>query len=202
MQIVVTGQFDDANVNPSGNSVTVTNVELAGADAGNYKLSVSLPLTLTGTIHKAANDTHPDISGTNPSLGMTNGRISGLDETMEYSSDGGKSWNTCPNGELTGLSAGEYRVRYKETQNYRASNISIITLKDSSVTEMVTITFYSDGKDVGTTKIPKGSSPANAPEITKDGFTLSGWETLEGTPFVFGETAVNSDLNLYAVWTR
>ena len=201
MQIVVTGQFDDANVNPSGNSVTVTNVELAGADAGNYKLSVSLPLTLTGTIHKAANDTHPDISGTNPSLGMTNGRISGLDETMEYSSDGGKSWNTCPNGELTGLSAGEYRVRYKETRNYRASNISIITLKDSSVTEMVTITFYSDGKDVGTTKIPKGSSPANAPEITKDGFTLSGWETLDNTPFVFGETTVDSDLNLYAVWT-
>ena len=200
VQFNITGTYDDANVDPSGNTVTITDIKLTGKDAANYVLNAQYPIKLTGTVKKAANKNVPDIKGVNPSHGLQNGRITGLDDTMEYSTDGGKSWNPCATDSLTGLAAGEYRVRYKETNNYTASGASIVTLLDSSVTEMVRITFVSDGDEVSFSEISKGSSPANAPSITKDGYDLVGWFTESGEEFIFGETPVNEDIKLYARW--
>lgn len=205
VSVTAEGAFDSADVAAGGeneNTVTVVSAKLTGSDAGNYQIDSSsalFPLTIPGTILKAQNTSYPDISGTNPTLGLSNGRITGVDSSMEYSADG-TNWADCPDGEINGLPVGEYWVRYKETGNFRASGTSIITLIDRTAAETVKITFYSDGNAIGTSTVSKGSSPKNAPEITKDGYTLAGWQTASGDTFVFGETQVNANMNLYAVW--
>ena len=44
--------------------------------------------------------------------------IMGVDATMEWRADSGKTWTTCPaTGTITGSSAGSYRIRYAETDD-------------------------------------------------------------------------------------
>ncbi|MBQ7264019.1 MAG: hypothetical protein IJR14_09935 [Synergistaceae bacterium] len=50
--------------------------------------------------------------------GRTDGMIMGVDATMEWRADSGKTWTTCPaTGTITGSSAGSYRIRYAETDD-------------------------------------------------------------------------------------
>lgn len=140
------GAFNDPNAG-TDKDITVTSVSLAGTDAGNYKLSAQSGMVIKGTIKKAANGRYPDISGTNPTLGKNNGSIAGLTTDMEYSKDGGATWTGCPDARMDGLASGEYKVRYKETENYRASGISSITLKDSS-SQAITVIFDLNGEMV------------------------------------------------------
>ena len=73
-----------------------------------------------------------------------------------------------------------------------------------------TVTYNANGADGGTLSkttdtVDDGGTISTAPTgITKTGYTLSGWNTQAdggGTDFVFGTTAVNSDITLYAKWT-
>lgn len=154
MEARAEGRFNDPNAG-TDKDIMVTSVALTGADAGNYKLSSQSGMIIKGNIKKAANDRYPDISGTNPTLGKPNGSITGLTTDMEYSMDGGTTWTECPNGRLDGLAPREYKVRYKETENYRASGISSITLKDL-LSQEVTVTFDLNGETV------TGEYPASA----------------------------------------
>lgn len=134
VSIKALGRFADPNAG-TDKEVAVTSLTLEGADAANYEISYPASLVLKAIIYKAANENYPDISGTNPVMGKKNGTITGLTSAMEYSTDGGTLWNRCPDGELAGLAAGEYRIRFSETQNYRASGVKIVVLKDGSTEE-------------------------------------------------------------------
>lgn len=126
IEVKAEGVFVDPNAG-AGKDISVTSVSLTGADAENYKLSAQSGMIIKGTIKKAVNDQYPDISGTNPTLGKNNGFITGLTTDMEYSKDSGVTWTSCPAAQLDNLAPGEYKVRYKETENYRASGISSIS---------------------------------------------------------------------------
>lgn len=201
------GRFNDPNAG-TDKDITVTSMSLTGTDAGNYKLSAQSGMVIKGAVKKAANDRYPDISGTNPTLGKNNGSISGLTTDMEYSKDGGTTWMECPNGRLDGLAPGEYKVRYKETENYRASGISSITLKDL-LSQEVTVTFDLNGETVTgeyptTATVKKGApfgntirsiTPANPAR------EFVGWFTAPaGGVQITAETVCDSDgpLTLYA----
>lgn len=58
----------------------------------------------------------------------TDGKITGVDSTMEYSTDGGKTWTSVAGTEITGLSAGEVWIRIKETSDTAAGEVLKITI--------------------------------------------------------------------------
>lgn len=57
------------------------------------------------------------------------GKITGVDNTMEYSTDNGITWTRVTGTEITGLSAGNYCIRYAEKDNYKASAIVTVMVK-------------------------------------------------------------------------
>lgn len=66
-----------------------------------------------------------------------------------------------------------------------------------------TVTFNSNGgSDVEAQTVESGSNATKPEDPTKEGFVFMGWysdETLE-TEFIFSETAITSDITLYAKW--
>lgn len=66
------------------------------------------------------------LAGIAPSVqGAADGKITGTTKEMEYRSAGGE-WQDVPAGELTGLGAGTYELRFKETGTYLASKIATV----------------------------------------------------------------------------
>lgn len=188
------GSFQDSNAGEE-KEVTVTSLTLGGADGANYKISYPDSLILKADIHKAVNETYPEISGTNPVMGRKNGTIMGLTSAMEYSVDGGISWRGCPDGALTGLGAGEYRIRFSETENYHASGVKIMTLKDSQAEEnIVSVSFNLNGGS-SLTGIPSpiqmragGRYPVLPNIVSADSSRpFLGWFTKEGTRIQTGD---------------
>ena len=57
-------------------------------------------------------------------VGKSDGSISGVDDTMEYSVDGGKTWKQVEKGKTTisGLPVGEIQIRYAGTDDKNAGN--------------------------------------------------------------------------------
>lgn len=65
----------------------------------------------------------------------SDGKITGVDTTMEYSTDYGKTWHDVTGTEITNLSAGEVWIRVKETADTAAGEILKVTIPayDASV---------------------------------------------------------------------
>ena len=59
------------------------------------------------------------------------GKISGLTDEMEYSTDGGETWIPVPEGatEVTNLAPGEYQVRFAEEGPYKSDQIVTVTIQ-------------------------------------------------------------------------
>ena len=56
------------------------------------------------------------------------GKLTGVDDTMEYRSSGAGSWTPIDGSEVTGLAAGSYEVRYKASGNALASEPQTVTI--------------------------------------------------------------------------
>lgn len=111
-------------------------------DAGTYQLQVRIanganfaagyvPLSDSLTINPASQP-KPDrnkLTVTAPtSINGKNGTITGVNDKMEYSTNGGLTWTTCTDGTITG-SSGKYQIRYKAEQpNYDASPAIEVTI--------------------------------------------------------------------------
>lgn len=121
----------------------------------NYTEVLGLKLG-TFTIDKAS-QTKPDMpSVINPTtLANNDGKITGVDSSMEYQKRVDINWNTVDGTEITGLSEGTYYVRYAASNNYNESEAIELTLT----------------KYVGTPEITPNVSFSAAPR------TLSGSES-------------------------
>ncbi len=111
-------------------------------NAGTYNLRVHIanganfaaddvPLSKSLTINPASKDA-PDsniFEVTAPtSIGGTDGQITGVNDNMEYSIDGGRNWKKCDGDTIIG-SSGDYQIRYKAEQpNYDASPAIEVTI--------------------------------------------------------------------------
>ena len=76
--------------------------------------------------------------------GKADGEIRGLSAKMEYSMDGGSTWNGCPGTVLRNAKAGDYLIRYKANEDQFASEAISVTVAAGAGAE---IKFEVEGKD-------------------------------------------------------
>ena len=188
---------------------TLKNVKVSrktGEEAGTYTLTAkcdanaNYKITFVDgklTINKKAASTTPSASAITviPDTGKNgNGIITGVNDTMEYSTDGGKTWTSVPKGatSITGLPAGKVLIRVKETANYQASAAVEITVpaRDKASSEWLDGQWYEE--DGSATYQPKGSWKQDATgwwyEDTSGWYPVSKWQKIDGKWYYFTET--------------
>lgn len=87
------------------------------------------PACVEATIAKADQEASTDIGKIDETISAKNdGKITGVDSTMEYREDGESTYTAITGTEVTGLADGTYFVRYKENENYNASRETEVTI--------------------------------------------------------------------------
>ena len=166
-------------------------VVLEPVDAGEYKVYVNVSSTENfnpvGKIHDAswkytianASQNMPDasrITTVAPSSSSANdGIIHGIGNDMEYRKAGDALWTQGTGSSITGLSSGNYEIRYKAKFNYDASPSITVTVPESGVISYSLTVNNGTGGGIFT----EGASvtiTANEPTIGK---RFTGW-TIEG----------------------
>ena len=131
------------------------------------------------------------LASVNPTTaGGSDGQITGTTSAMQYKKSTDSSWTNC-SGDVTGLAAGTYYVRYKADSNHTASNTNYktVTLTDPGATLYgVTVT---DG-----TAAPTGNQAAGT-EVTitanaKTGFNFKEWTGLADGIYKIGSTKASN----------
>ena len=78
--------------------------------------------TATWKIEKVHREAPTGLSAVSTSgEGVSDGKITGVTEEMEYQEASSSTWTAVTGTEITGLAAGTYYVRYAESKNYYAS---------------------------------------------------------------------------------
>ena len=121
------------------------------------------------TIAKADRDGPRQLAGAMPTKeGANDGRILATTTEMEYRKVGTITWKDCPDEEVTGLSTGDYEVRYKDTTSYNKSIALIYTVPIWG--PKTWITWIENGTPDGI-NLPKNATitiTANPPEKGKE----------------------------------
>lgn len=127
----VSGGKVDANIGSETYTATVTGI--AGEKAGNYQLPSDV--TTTFTIGKANQSAPSGLTGIPEDIDEKgNGKIIGVDSTMEYRKDEETAYTSVTEGmsELTDLADGTYYIRYKANANHNASPETKIVLSNDA----------------------------------------------------------------------
>lgn len=113
----------------AGASYTATLTVLTGKAAGNYVLPPE-GLTCDFSIENAAQDAPKVQAEAETVSGKHDGKIVGVDETMEWRAKGAAEYQAVGEGvtELKDLAAGVYEVRYQAKANYDVSSVTEITV--------------------------------------------------------------------------
>ena len=201
----VTG-YDPATMNITGNT---------GTNAGDYTVSVTSKtdkwadgsteaVTATWSIGKATQGAPDSLSSVPPATeGGSDGKITGVDATMEYRAATG-SYAACSGTEIENLPAGNYFVRYAEDPNHFASSDTVVTVGDGEPLADCTITFNAgDGSGYMDSVIVKAGTNYILPAC---GFTaptdqeFKAWE-IGGTEYEVGDSyTVDRDTEIKALW--
>lgn len=124
------GAFVDGSQTEVGTSYKATLAELTGKAAGNYVLPAE-GLTCEFSIKNAPQDAPVVQAAAETVSGKRDGKITGVDATMEWRAQGATEYQAVGEGatELKGLAAGVYEVRYQAKTNYDASAVTEVTVK-------------------------------------------------------------------------
>ncbi|MBQ8803045.1 MAG: InlB B-repeat-containing protein [Tyzzerella sp.] len=118
--LIISGAKVDAG------SYTATVTGITGDKAANYKLPSNV--TTAFTIGNAF-QTAPVVTSENETIfAKGDGKIMGVDSTMEYRKEDGSNYTVISSSEIIGLEAGKYYVRYAAKSNYDASEDTKITI--------------------------------------------------------------------------
>ena len=140
--------YDPATMDISGNTAT---------DAGDYTVSVTSQtgkwadgsteaVTAAWSIGKATQEAPNGLIGVAPTTeGGSDGKITGVDATMEYRAESETIYTACTGIEIENLPAGNYFVRYAEDHNHFASPDTVVTVGDGAQLADCTITFNGNG---------------------------------------------------------
>ena len=166
-------------------------VVLEPVDAGEYKVYVNVSNTENfnpvGKIHDAswkftianASQNMPDasrITTVAPTSSSANdGIIHGIGNDMEYRKAGDALWTQGTGSSITGLSSGNYEIRYKAKFNYDASPSITVTVPESGVASYSLTVNNGTGGGVFT----EGASVTIIANEPATGKKFSGW-TIEG----------------------
>ena len=140
--------YDPATMDISGNTAT---------DAGDYTVRVTSKtgkwadgstdaVTAAWSIGKATQEAPNGLIGVAPTTeGGSDGKITGVDATMEYRAESETIYTACTGIEIENLSAGNYFVRYAEDNNHFASPDAEVTVGEGKPLADFTITFNGNG---------------------------------------------------------
>ena len=219
--ISVTGTY---TYNGSEHTATVSGydpstMDIAGntaMDAGDYTVSVTSKtgkwadsstdaVTATWSIGKATQEAPNGLNSLAPTTeGGSDGKITGVDSTMEYRMAGESSYTACSGTEIENLSAGNYFVRYAEDNNHFAGTDAEVTVGKGAPLADCTITFDGNG---GSGNMDSVTVKAGTNYILPAcGFTapadqeFKAWE-IGGTEYKVGDSyTVNGDIEIKALW--
>mgnify|MGYP000319953332 CR=1 FL=1 len=199
--------YDPATMDISGNTAT---------DAGDYTVRVTSKtgkwadgstdaVTAAWSIGKATQEAPNGLTGVAPTTeGGSDGKITGVDATMEYRAESEITYTACTGIEIENLSAGNYFVRYAEDHNHFASPDAEVTVAKGAPLADCTITFDGNG---GSGSMGPVTVKAGANYILPDcGFTapadqeFKAWE-ISGTEYKVGDSyTVLGDTEIKALW--
>ena len=93
--------------------------------------SPSTTVTVGTKTNQAAPDSDKLTVAKTSGKGKSDGSISGVDDTMEYSTDGGHTWTKVPAGKKTisGLPVGEVQIRYAGTNEKNAGEVLKVSVE-------------------------------------------------------------------------
>ena len=198
--------YDPTTMNITGNTAT---------DAGDYTVSVTSKtkwadgstdaVTAAWSIGKATQEAPDGLIGVAPTtVGGSDGKITGVDATMEYRAESETIYTACTGIEIENLPAGNYFVRYAEDHNHFASTDAEVTVGEGTPLADCTITFNGNG-----------GSGSMGPVIVKAetnyilpacGFTapadqeFKAWQ-IGGTEYKVGDSyTVRGDTEIKALW--
>ena len=140
--------YDPATMDISGNTAT---------DAGDYTVSVTSQtgkwaddstdaVTAAWSIGKATQEAPNGLIGVAPTTeGGSDGKITGVDATLEYRVESETIYTACTGIEIENLPAGNYFVRYAEDNNHFAGTDAEVTVGEGTPLADCTITFNAGG---------------------------------------------------------
>ena len=199
--------YDPATMDISGNTAT---------DAGDYTVRVTSKtgkwadgstdaVTAAWSIGKATQEAPNGLIGVAPTTeGGSDGKITGVDATMEYRAESEIIYTACTGIEIENLSAGNYFVRYAEDHNHFASPDAEVTVGEGAPLADCTITFNAGGGSGSMASVTvKAETNYILPEC---GFTapadqeFKAWE-IGGTEYKVGDSyTVLGDTEIKALW--
>ena len=199
--------YDPATMDISGNTAT---------DAGDYTVSVTSQtgkwaddstdaVTAAWSIGKATQEAPNGLIGVAPTTeGGSDGKITGVDATMEYRVESETIYTACTGIEIENLPAGNYFVRYAEDNNHFAGTDAEVTVGEGTPLADCTITFNAGG---GSGSMDSVTVKTGANYILPAcGFTaptdqeFKAWE-IGGTEYKVGDSyTVNGDIEIKALW--
>ena len=202
----VTG-YNPATMDISGNTAT---------DAGDYTVRVTSKtskwadgstdaVTAAWSIGRATQEAPNGLIGVAPTEeGGSDGKITGVDATMEYRAESETIYTACTGIEIENLPAGNYFVRYAEDNNHFAGTDAEVTVGKGVPLADCTITFDGNGGSGSMDSVTvKAGTNYTLPEC---GFTapddqeFNAWE-IGGTEYKVGDSyTVDRDTEIKALW--
>ena len=199
--------YDLATMDISGNTAT---------DAGDYTVRVTSKtgkwadgstdaVTAAWSISKATQEAPSGLTGVEPSTeDGSDGKITGVDATMEYRAESETIYTACTGIEIENLPAGNYFVRYAEDHNHFASSDAEVTVGEGTPLAECTITFNAGG---GSGSMDSVTVKAETNYILPAcGFTapadqeFKAWQ-IGGTEYKVGDSyTVLGDTEIKALW--
>ena len=199
--------YDPATMDISGNTAT---------DAGDYTVRVTSKtgkwadgsteaVTAAWSIGKATQEAPNGLIGVAPTtVGGSDGKITGVDATIEYRAESETIYTACTGIEIENLSAGNYFVRCAGDHNHFASPDAEVTVGEGASLADCTITFNAGA---GSGSMDSVTVKAGANYILPEcGFTapadqeFQAWE-IGGTEYKVGDFyTVRGDTEIKALW--
>ena len=199
--------YNPATMDIAGNTAT---------DAGDYTVRVTSKtgrwadgstgaVTAAWSIGKATQKAPNGLIGVAPTTeGGSDGKITGVDATMEYRAESETIYTTCTGIEIENLPAGNYFVRYAEDHNHFASPDAEVTVGEGTPLADCTITFNASGGSGSMDSVTVNAGTIYI--LPACGFTapadqeFKAWE-IGGTEYKVGDSyTVLVDTEIKALW--
>lgn len=130
-----------------GTYMLVNGTSIENLEAGSYEIRYAetdtqnpsfaiVVIVPDGAKQDQSSPSSEEVRGVNVSeSGAVDGKITGVDSTMEYQKQGADEWTTVIGVEVINLDIGTYYVRYKETSTHNASDSLTVIISNPTIPE-------------------------------------------------------------------